>query len=110
MEEYGTENYSSLGPIEFTATIMEDQENLYVPARYLVGEIRIDIGNVDLPILTEVLSFEGIFASVFHQGDRVRIRGTAEAVRDTQGNLIRNQVVVGTFSTRGWIVRISESR
>jgi predicted nucleotidyltransferase len=109
MVEYGQETYSSVGPVEFTATIMEDQESLFVPARYLVGEITIEMGDVELPALTEVLTFEGIFAAVFHQGDQVRIRGTAEAVRDNEGNIIRNQVVVGSLSTQGWIIRLPSS-
>ncbi|MFW9985358.1 MAG: hypothetical protein ACFFDJ_02215 [Candidatus Odinarchaeota archaeon] len=109
MVEYGQETYSSVGPVEFTATIMEDQDSLFIPARYLVGEITMELGDIDLPALTDVLTFEGVFSAVFHKGDQVRIRGTAEAVRDKEGNIIRNQVVVGSLSTQGWIIRLPSS-
>ncbi|MFX0168168.1 MAG: nucleotidyltransferase domain-containing protein [Candidatus Hodarchaeota archaeon] len=106
MNQYGREMYSAIETVEVTATIIESRDNLFVPARYLVGDITIEEGDVELPALTEVTSFEGIFSSVFNEGDRVRIRGTAEAVRDADGNLLRNQVVVGTLATQGWIIRI----
>jgi predicted nucleotidyltransferase len=106
MNQYGQELFSAIETVQFTATIVEDQENIFVPARYLVGEISPEEGNIELPGFTEVITFEGVFASVFNTGDRVRVRGTAEAVRDADGNLIRNQVVVGTLGTQGWIIRL----
>jgi predicted nucleotidyltransferase len=109
MEEYGKETFSAIGPIEFTATIMEDEGNLFVPARFLVGEISLEMGDVELPVLTEVVAFEGIFSAVFHKGDRIRVRGTAEAVRDPDGNILRNQVVVGSLTTQGWMIRLLET-
>lgn len=106
VDEYGVETYTPLGLVEFTATIMDDEASLFVPAQYLVGEITIEEGDVGLPALTQVLSFEGIFSGIFHKGDQVRIRGTAEVVRDPGGTILRTQVVVGSFSTRGWIIRL----
>lgn len=109
MEEYGSEIFSAIGAVEFTATIEEDEGNLFVPARYLVGDISLEDGDVKFPALTEVISYEGIFAGVFHKGDRIQVRGTAEAVRDTDGNIMRNQVVVGSMTTQGWIIRLPPS-
>ena len=106
MNQYGRESFSVIGAVQFTATIVEDQDNVFVPARYLVGDITIEDGDVELPGFTEVVTFEGVFSAVFNEGDRVRVRGTAEAVRDEDGNLIRNQVVVGTLSTQGWMIRV----
>ena len=106
MAEYGRESFSAIETVQFTATIVENQDNLFVPARYLVGEISIEEGDVEFPGITEVVTFEGIFASVFNPSDRVRVRGVAEAVRDIDGNLIRKQVVVGTLATQGWMIRL----
>lgn len=105
-EDYGLELFSAIGSIEFTATILGDEDNLFVPARYLVGDITIEEGDAELSSLTEIVVFEGVFSTVFHKGDRVRIRGTAEAVRDVEGNIMRNQVTVGTQTTQGWIIRL----
>jgi predicted nucleotidyltransferase len=109
MNQYGAETYSPVESVEFTATIMEDEANLFVPARYLVGDIKMEEGYAELPALTEVISFEGVFSAVFHKGDKVRIRGMVEAIRDERGNVLRNHVIVGTLSTQGWIVRITSS-
>ncbi|MFW9830822.1 MAG: hypothetical protein ACFFD8_03525 [Candidatus Thorarchaeota archaeon] len=105
-QDYGLELFSAKGTIEITATIMGDEDNLFVPSRYLVGNITIEEGDAELPALTEIVVFEGVFSTVFHKGDRVRIRGTAEVVRDVEGNVMRNQVTVGTQTTQGWIIRI----
>jgi predicted nucleotidyltransferase len=109
MNQYGSETYSPVESVEFTATIMEDEANLFVPTRYLVGDIKMEEGYTELPALTEVISFEGVFSAVFHKGDKVRIRGIVEAIRDESGNVIRNHVVVGTLSTQGWMVRLTSS-
>jgi len=109
MNEYGAEIFSPVEAVEFTATIMEDETNLFVPAHYIVGEITMEEGYTELPAVTEVVSFEGVFAAVFHKDDRVRIRGMVEAIRDNNDNLIRYRVIVGTLSTQGWIVRIPSS-
>jgi predicted nucleotidyltransferase len=109
MNQYGAETYSPVEAVEFTATIIEDEENLFVPARYLVGDINMEEGYTELPALTEVISFEGVFAAVFNKGDRVRIRGMVEAVRDENENILRNHVIVGTLSSQGWIVRLTSA-
>lgn len=109
MNQYGSETYSPVETVEFTATIMEDEANLFVPARYFVGNISMEEGNTELPALTEVVSFEGVFSAVFNKGDHVRIRGMVEAIRDHQGNILRNQVIVGALSAQGWIVRLPSS-
>jgi predicted nucleotidyltransferase len=106
MDEYGAENFSPVEAVQFTATIMEDETNLFVPAQYLVGDIRMEEGYSELPAVTEVVSFEGVFAAVFHKGDQVRVHGMVEAIRDRNGNLIRHRVIVGTLSMQGWMVRI----
>ncbi len=109
MNQYGDETFSPVESVEFTATIIEDESNLFVPARYLVSDINIEEGYTELPALTEVVCFEGIFSAVFHKNDRVRIRGMVEAVRDKNGNVLRNHVIVGTLSAQGWIIRLPSS-
>lgn len=109
MNQYGAEMFSPVEEVQFTATIMEDEENLFTPARYLVGDISMEEGYTELPVLIEIVSFEGVFAAVFHKGDRVRIRGMIEAIRDKNENILRNHVIVGTLSAQGWIVRIPSS-
>ncbi len=106
MNQYGAETYSPVEVVEFTATIMEDEANLFTPARYLVGDINMEEGYAELSALTEIVTFEGVFASVFHKGDRVRIRGMVEAIRDKNGNVLRNHIIVGTLSAQGWIIRL----
>ncbi len=105
-EEYGDETFTSLGSVEFTATVVNERYSLFLPARYLVNEITIHEGSSELSSITEVVSFEGIFAGVARKGDRIRVRGMAEAVQNTKGQLIRYQSVIGSPSVRGWLILV----
>lgn len=105
-EEYGAETFNSLGSVEFTATVANDQDSLFLPARYLVNEITIHEGTSNLSSITEVVSFEGIFAGVARKGDQIRVRGMAEAIQNTKGQIIRYQSVIGSPSVRGWLIPV----
>jgi predicted nucleotidyltransferase len=108
-EEYGKEIFSNLGTVEFTATVVNDRDCLFLPARYLVEEVKIHEGPADLPTIREIVSFEGVFAGAAHQGDRIRVRGTAEAVENKKEQVTHCQVVIGSLTSQGWLIPI-ESR
>ncbi len=104
--EYGEEYYTALEPVELTATITDDSESLFVPVNFGIDDVKIIKGPRKLPLITRILSFEGIFVGCASQGDRVRVHGTLEVAKDKEGRILRHQVVIGTFSTKGWIVAL----
>jgi predicted nucleotidyltransferase len=106
LDTYGAETYTALGTVEVSATIADDRESLFVPASYGLQDVVVHEGASDLPTISEVVSFEGIFAGCASQGDRVRTRGTLEAVRDSKTGRTRNHIVIGSFSSRGWLIRL----
>jgi len=104
--EYGAERFKALGTVELTATVSDDSESLFIPAIYGVKDVTILQGpKRPLPI-TRVVSFEGIFAGCAQRGRRIRVKGTLEEVRDKRRRILRYQVVIGTFTSRGWIIPI----
>lgn len=104
LETYGAKTYTALGTVEISATIADDRESLFVPATYRVQDVTVHEGPSDVPAISEVVSFEGIFAGCASRGDSIRVRGTLEAVRDSKTGKARHRVVIGSFTSRGWLV------
>ncbi|MFX1473911.1 MAG: nucleotidyltransferase domain-containing protein [Promethearchaeota archaeon] len=104
--EYGDEYYTALEPVELTATISDDSESLFAPANFGIEDVTLLDGPSKAPRITKIVSYEGIFAGSVGQGNRVRARGILERVKDKKGRILRYQVVIGTFSTKGWIVAL----
>jgi len=104
LETYGAQTYTAIGTTEISATIADDRESLFVPAGYRVRDVTVHEGPSDAPAISEVVSFEGIFAGCARSGDSVQVRGTLEAVRDSKTGKVRHRVVIGTFSSRGWLI------
>jgi len=103
-EEYESLIYNTLGIVEFTAKVVNDLDSLFLPARYNVDDVIIHEGPSNLSSITEVVSFEGVFAGAVRKGDRIRVRGTAEAVHNTKEKKISYQVVIGSATSQGWII------
>ncbi len=104
--EYGEEYFTALEPIELTATIIDDSESLFAPVKFGIDDIEIIKGPQKPPLITRIISFEGIFVGCASNGDRVQVHGILEEVKDKEGQLLRHQVVIGTFSTKGWIIAL----
>jgi predicted nucleotidyltransferase len=101
---YGDEFYTALEPVELTATITDDSESLFAPVNFSVDDVEIIKGSHKSPLIDRIVSFEGIFVGCANTGDKVRVLGILEEVKDKEGHLLRHQVVIGTFSTQGWII------
>ncbi|MFX1562763.1 MAG: hypothetical protein ACFFDP_05605 [Promethearchaeota archaeon] len=106
-EEYEYLTYKTLGTVEFTATVAKDLDSLFLPAHYGIDDVVIHEGPPNLTSITEIVSFEGVFAGAAKQGDRIRVRGTVEAVQNTRENKISYQVVIGSITSKGWIIPIN---
>jgi predicted nucleotidyltransferase len=104
LETYGAQTYTALDTIEISAIIADDRASLFVPATYRVRDVTVHEGSSDTPEISEVVSFEGVFAGCVKKGDSVRARGTLEAVRDLRTGKVRHRLLIGTFSSRGWLI------
>jgi len=105
-EEYEEERFKALGVVELTATVSGDDESLFIPAIYDVKDVTLHQGPKRTPPITKVVSFEGVFAGCARRGQHIRVRGTLEEVRDRRRRILRYQVVIGTFTSRGWLIPV----
>jgi len=91
-ENYGDDTYHRKKTLEGTATVSDNRDSIYLPAVYGVE----DSGEV-----SEVVSFEGLYGSLFEVGDRIRFKGVLEEIR---GKDPRYRVLVGGASSpKGYI-------
>lgn len=82
-EDYGDNTYHRIKVVEGTATVTNNRDSIYLPVVY----------GVESPDeISEVVSFEGLYGSLFEIGDRVRFKGVLEEIK---GKAPRHRVLVG---------------
>ena len=84
-EDYGDNTYHRKKTVEGTAVVSDNSDSIYLPAVYGV-EVEGSDG------VSEVVSFEGLYGSLFEVGDRIRFKGVLEEIR---GKSPRHRVLVG---------------
>ncbi len=87
-EEYGESIYKSLGSVRGSATVSDASEAIYLPAIYRLEDVETDSGHD----VTEVASYEGLYADMFYAGERIEFSGILERV---EGRRSAHRVVVG---------------
>ncbi len=75
-ENYGDNTYHRIKMVEGTAVISENRESIYLPAIYRVKEASIN----DVKV-SQLVSFEGLYGSLFEIGDTVEFKGVLEEIR-----------------------------
>jgi hypothetical protein len=97
-ESYGETIYTDRGVIHLTAQITDSSQSLFLPASY--GLEVIDILEGDAVPVKQLVSYEGLYCDVFHNGDLIEVRGRLEQVNGSY------RVVVGTLSIRDQYIHL----
>ncbi len=84
-EEYGDNEYHRIGEVIGTATITDSSESIYLPAVYKVSECT-------QTEVTEIVSFEGLYGSLFETGDKIEFSGVLEEVT---GRNPHKRIIIG---------------
>ncbi len=96
---YGAFKYMSINPLKFCCTVRDDSEAMYRPAIYKITDYEPISAESKLPKARTpqlVASMIGCYRNVARQGDRIRVSGMLECVKDLRTNESSYQVVVGT--------------
>jgi hypothetical protein len=91
-EDYGDNTYHRKKVVEGTATVSDNRDSIYLPAVY---------GVEDSDEVSEVVSFEGLYGSLFEVGDRIRFKGVLEEIRGKDPHY--RVLVGGAGSPNGYI-------
>jgi len=97
-EHYGDERYTPLGIVEATAKIVAGSESQFMPAVYQVESVNLK-GSDAVSTVDRIVSFEGLYADVAVEGERVSCRGKLERVESSSGMCYR--IVVGSPEAQG---------
>ena len=84
-EDYGDNTYHRKKTVEGTAVVSDNSDSIYLPAVYGV-----EVEGSD--VISEVVSFEGLYGSLFEVGDKIQFKGVLEEIR---GKTLRHRVLVG---------------
>jgi predicted nucleotidyltransferase len=99
-EEYGESTYSSIGSVKGSATVADASEAIYLPAIYRLEDVETDSGHM----VTEVASFEGLYADMFYAGERIEFNGVLEWIKGTRNF---HHVVVGGAGSKPSYIKLS---
>lgn len=88
-ETYGDNTYHRKKIVKGTATVSKTRESIYLPAVYGVEDVDIHQN------ISEVVSFEGLYGSLFEVGERIEFRGVLEEI---MGKNPRHRVLIGGAS------------
>jgi len=100
-ERFEDRRCRGLGLVEVAARVVDASEALFMPATYRVSEVEVLEGPREAEGVQEVVSFEGLYIDLVHEGERLRARGKLEEVVDkSRGRFLR--VLIGSPEARGW--------
>jgi predicted nucleotidyltransferase len=96
---YGEYQYHPVRPVSFRCHVTDDCEAIFKPAIYKVTDyqpfgLRSQLADKETP--TRVVSMIGCYRNVARKGEKIRVSGTLEKVKNIETGAIHYQVVVGT--------------
>jgi predicted nucleotidyltransferase len=99
-EIYGKYRCESLGIVEGEATVTDASESIFVPAKYLIADVKID-KNGQFNDVKEVISYDRDYGDIAFDGEKILIRGKLESVENLHDGTICHRIVIGSFEGEG---------
>jgi predicted nucleotidyltransferase len=94
-EKYGDRLYAPVGITEIEATVKDSSDSMFMPALYLVSDVKW-LGGEKIGDVREVVSYEGLYSDIANQGERVKVRGRLEEVMGAGAERLYQRVVIGS--------------
>jgi predicted nucleotidyltransferase len=97
--QHGKMKYTPVKNVSFSCMVVDDNENMFRPAIYLIKDYQPDDSASELPVdqvPARVLSMIGYYRNVARKGYRVKVSGTLEKVENVETGEASYHVVVGT--------------
>jgi len=83
-EKYGEKTYMPIGRARIKARVVNDDEAIFTPCKYIIDDVVFLRGTVRYP-LEEVVSFRGRFCEHAYVDERIIVEGTLEKVVQPNG-------------------------
>jgi predicted nucleotidyltransferase len=75
IEDYGDNTYHRVGEVTGTAVVSDSSESIYLPALYKITDCE------PCTEVSRIISFEGLYGSLFERGEKIEFNGILEEVR-----------------------------
>ena len=95
--KYGENRYEPIKPVKFKCEIIDDEEAIFRPAIYKIGEylpLNDDSQLEEIP--KQVVSMIGVYRNIAKRGQKVEVSGMLERVENLETGQSFYQVVIGT--------------
>ncbi len=97
---YGDETYFPVGFVSICAKIRDDDESVFLPAVYQVGDVQV-IDGLKVDGISEVVSYEGLYGDIADIGQTIIAKGKLERVIEAKSNKEHYRVLIGSTEGKG---------
>ena len=97
--QHGRLRYTPIKNVNFTCEVVDDKENMFRPAIYPINKVQpLDSRSklLEKQVPARVVSMIGYYRNVARKGDRVKVSGSLEGVKNLETDETYYHVVVGT--------------
>ncbi|MEM1514777.1 MAG: hypothetical protein QXH24_01805 [Candidatus Bathyarchaeia archaeon] len=99
-ERYGDRVFRSEGMVRTIAEVVDDSEADFMPAKYIVEDVKILKGK-NVGDIREVVSYEGLYSGVANAGETIMAYGKLEVVVNRRSGEIYHRILVGSQEALG---------
>jgi predicted nucleotidyltransferase len=99
-EKYGEITYNPCGQVTIEAIVSDNVDSLFLPATYQIKEAKFLDSHPSVNV-KKVVTYEGLYASAAENGEKIRVKGKLERIREKRNNRERYRVLVGSPEGKG---------
>ncbi len=93
--------YRPLGLVKIKAKVIDSSDSIFMPATYVVSDVKVLEGPNPPNNISRVVSYEGLYIDLAEPEDEIVAYGKLEEVEDLRCGETYYQVTVGTFEANG---------
>jgi predicted nucleotidyltransferase len=99
-EIYGEKTYTPCGQVTIEAIVSDNVDSLFLPATYHIEEVKFLDSRHSMNV-TEVVTYEGLYACAAENGEKIRVKGKLEYIKEKRSSRERYRVLVGSPEGKG---------
>ena len=100
VEKFGLKSYVPFGQVTIQAKVIENFDSLFLPSSYKIEDVKFLEGKQPVHI-GEVVSYEGLYASLAEKGETIQVRGKLEKIQEKGTRKQDYRVLVGSLEGHG---------
>ncbi|HSQ53289.1 MAG TPA: hypothetical protein VLM82_02490 [Acidobacteriota bacterium] len=99
-EIYGEKTYTPCGQVTIETIVSDNVDSLFLPAIYQIEEAKFLDSRHSVNV-TEVVTYESLYAGAAENGEKIRVKGKLESIKEKRNSQERYRVLVGSPEGKG---------